>query len=138
MISYQNGHIRYPKDYINPFMRRLLRRDYDVQLVNGELVFSVVPYGCQTRYRMTLEDIHKHLHMAQADPLLEHFTRDCAAILAKLQAEVPRQEPKLPEGITLDMLPADCPGWGNYTHELMTCGLCPVNLQCMCVGDPIV
>ncbi len=40
----------------------------------------------------------------------------------------------LPEGLTLEMLPAGCPGWGKYSMDLMTCGLCRVNLECLSVG----
>jgi hypothetical protein len=42
----------------------------------------------------------------------------------------------LPSGITLQMLPDDCPGWGNYAFAL-PCGLCDFNLQCMQAQDAV-
>lgn len=41
----------------------------------------------------------------------------------------------LPEGVTNDMLPEGCPGWGNYTVDLLACGLCDYNINCMTVSD---
>lgn len=41
----------------------------------------------------------------------------------------------MPDGITLELLPTGCPGWGNYTTGLMTCGLCDFNMECMKAGD---
>ena len=41
----------------------------------------------------------------------------------------------LPEDIRAEDLPQGCPGWGNYATDLMTCGLCRFNLECMTVQD---
>jgi len=42
---------------------------------------------------------------------------------------------KLPEYLRVEDLPDGCPGWGNYSTDLMTCGLCPWNLDCMTAED---
>jgi hypothetical protein len=39
-----------------------------------------------------------------------------------------------PASIHVDDMPDGCPGWGLYRTDLMTCGLCPWNLDCMIVG----
>ncbi len=35
----------------------------------------------------------------------------------------------LPEGVTLEMLPEECPGWSNYTGDSKICALCEYNLD---------
>jgi hypothetical protein len=42
---------------------------------------------------------------------------------------------ELPEYLRVEDLPDGCPGWGNYSTDLMTCGLCPWNLDCMTAED---
>jgi hypothetical protein len=42
---------------------------------------------------------------------------------------------ELPEYLRVEDLPDRCPGWGNYATDLMTCGLCPWNLDCMTAAD---
>src|SRR5262245_38980709 len=41
----------------------------------------------------------------------------------------------LPEDIRAADLPDGCPGWGNYATDLMTCGLCQWNLDCMTADE---
>ena len=41
----------------------------------------------------------------------------------------------LPEDIRAEDLPQGCPGWGSYSTDLMTCGLCRWNLDCMTAAD---
>src|SRR5262245_2177974 len=41
----------------------------------------------------------------------------------------------LPDYLRVEALPDGCPGWGNYSPDLMTCGLCRFNLECMRVPD---
>jgi hypothetical protein len=38
---------------------------------------------------------------------------------------------ELPDHITLEMLPDECPGWANYDARKSFCGLCDYNLDCM-------
>jgi len=42
---------------------------------------------------------------------------------------------KLPDDLRMEDLPDGCPGWGNYSTDLMTCGLCRWNLACMTAED---
>ena len=42
---------------------------------------------------------------------------------------------ELPEYLRVEDLPDGCPGWGNYSTDLMTCGLCWFNLDCMTAED---
>ena len=41
----------------------------------------------------------------------------------------------LPKGITFDMLPTDCPGWGRYNMNSHDCALCDYNIDCMCSAE---
>ena len=38
---------------------------------------------------------------------------------------------ELPDDITLDMLPDDCPGWAKYAADRPVCVLCDYNIECM-------
>lgn len=51
------------------------------------------------------------------------------------KAPVAKKAATLPDNITLEMLPEECPGWGNYSNDNRTCGLCDYNLECMTLGD---
>lgn len=53
----------------------------------------------------------------------------------KKKVESSEPEIELPANITLEMLPSGCPGWGNYSTELMACSLCKFNLECLSAGD---
>ena len=48
---------------------------------------------------------------------------------------VVKKSAELPEGISVEMLPDGCPGWGNYATDLSVCALCDYNIECMAVGD---
>jgi hypothetical protein len=37
----------------------------------------------------------------------------------------------LPDGVTLDMLPEECPGWAKYNAGQPVCVICDYNIECM-------
>lgn len=51
----------------------------------------------------------------------------------KTEAKVASDEVELPDDITLDMLPDDCPGWAKYAADRPVCVLCDYNIECMTV-----
>jgi len=77
---------------------------------------------------------------AQAQSLqhMERILRGIGDALDALRARV-RQAlslgRELPEYLRVEDLPDGCPGWGNYTLDLMPCGLCRWNLRCMSAAD---
>ena len=38
---------------------------------------------------------------------------------------------EMPDGITFDMLPDECPGWAEYNPGQPVCVMCDVNIECM-------
>jgi hypothetical protein len=51
----------------------------------------------------------------------------------KSEPVVVDDEVELPDDITLDMLPEDCPGWAKYAADRPVCVLCDYNIECMTV-----
>jgi hypothetical protein len=41
----------------------------------------------------------------------------------------------LPEGVTEDMLPEECLGWGNHDSTFPVCIMCDFSIDCMSVGE---
>ena len=70
-------------------------------------------------------------HMAR---ILRGIGDELDALRARVQQALSLGR-QLPEYLRVEDLPDGCPGWGNYSTELMTCGLCPWNLDCMSVPD---
>jgi hypothetical protein len=74
------------------------------------------------------------LSLQQMEKTLRGIGDELDALKARVrQALAPAWE--LPEGIRAEYLPDGCPGWGNYSTDLMTCGLCTWNFDCMSVPD---
>jgi len=71
------------------------------------------------------------LHMAR---ILRAIGDELDALKARVRQALSLGR-KLPDDLRMEDLPDGCPGWGNYSTDLMTCGLCRWNLACMTAAD---
>lgn len=54
---------------------------------------------------------------------------------AKVTAEATAAIAELPEGVTLEMLPEECPGWSEYNPGQPVCVMCDYNIDCMTAAE---
>jgi hypothetical protein len=69
-----------------------------------------------------------------SEPVIEVVKANVKAA-KKAKAPVATAVAELPDGISLDMLPEECPGWAEYNPGRPVCVMCDYNIDCMTAAE---